>query len=109
MAAALMVESVCEYIYRLRPIAEWTAQDDQHHEPKAFLILLMQYLRAFREKHRVLIAQCRPVGRLIGLQQGLATFLRTPSQVCMARHRARLYFKSRGCGPRATHHVAIAR
>ena len=44
-----MVESVCEYIYRLRPIAEWTAQE--HHEPKAFLTLLLPYLRAFRETH----------------------------------------------------------
>ena len=104
-----MVESVCEYIYRLRPIAERTALDNNHYEPKTFLTLLLPYLRAFRETHRALIAQCRPVGRLIGLQAGLETFLRTPSQVCMARRRARLYFKSRGCGPRATHHVAIAR
>ena len=77
MAAGLMVESVSEYIYRMRPLSEWTDYTTSHYSPKEFLTKLILYLRAFGSTNEMLLAQCVPDARLIGLQPGLESWLRS--------------------------------
>ena len=93
-----MVESVCESIYRLWPLAEWTDYTERRYSPKAFLILLVPKLMAVRREHDGLLARCEPVKRMIGLKTELEAWLRRTDQPSMAHHRARSDFKSQGCG-----------
>ena len=109
--AAEKVESVCEYIYRLRPLAEWTPfrHGVEHYDPKQFLIMLLPALARFQRSNPRLLQQCTPVTRLIGLPVALKNWMERNGDRNMAQRRARLYFKSRGCGPLAAHHVAFVR
>ena len=84
-----MVESVQDYIYRLRPIAEWTAFDDNHMDTTSWLVSIIDTLAEFRRDYSGLVRACQPVVRRIvvggshlvqWLQCGVAD---------MALHRAR--------------------
>ena len=62
-----MVESVQDYIYRLRPIAEWTAFDGDHCDTTSWLLLIIDTLAVFRREHEGLVRACQPVKRRIAI------------------------------------------
>ena len=60
-----MVESVQDYIYRLRPIAEWTPMDGEHSDTTSWLLFIIDTLAVFRREHAGLVRACQPVKRRI--------------------------------------------
>ena len=50
-AAELMVDGVMEYVYRLRPIVEWTGYTPRQYMLREFLLPLMPHLNHFHMVH----------------------------------------------------------
>lgn len=83
-----MVESVQDYIYRLRPICEWTPMSDAHFNTTDWLLLIIDTLAVFRREHSGLVRACQPVvRRIVGGGTQLVQWLQS-GVAAMALHRA---------------------
>ena len=60
-----LVDSACEYLYRMRPLVEWTAfqRGAKHKAPKQFLFDSLDTIAAFRSSRAVLLQSCRALKR----------------------------------------------
>ena len=66
----LLIHSVCEYCYRIRPLFEWSAfkaWEGRHHTTKEFLISHFDTFANFRLENPALVASCAPVKKRIVL------------------------------------------
>ena len=66
----LLIHSVCEYCYRIRPLFEWTAfrpREGTHHSTKDWLFLHFDTFAQFRLTYPDLIARCMPAKKRIVL------------------------------------------
>ena len=84
-----LVNSVCEYIYRMRPLAEWSRFSAQHLEPRTFLFQALSTIAFFRSSRAALLARCKPLKRQIATRIGLQQWF-TSGVPEMALHRAQL-------------------
>jgi hypothetical protein len=83
-----MVESVQDYVYRLRPICEWTPMTDDHFNTTDWLLLIIDTLAVFRREHAGLVRACQPVvRRIVGGGTRLVQWLQS-GVPAMALHRA---------------------
>jgi hypothetical protein len=60
-----LVCSVCEFMYLTRPLCEWCAFSDRHHETRDWLMTTFEILGKFRRDYPELLAQCCPLKRRI--------------------------------------------
>ena len=60
-----LVESVQDYVCRLRPLCEWTPMTDGHLTTTEWLVLIIPTLAEFRREHSGLVRACQPVVRRI--------------------------------------------
>ena len=86
-----LVNSVCEYLYRLRPLSEWTVfQDGQRHKPpKQFLFEALNTIAFYRASSPDLMERCKVLKRQIVHRVPLQRWLRSGHQQ-MASYRAQL-------------------
>ena len=62
-----LVESVQDYVCRLRPLCEWTPMTDGHLTTTEWLVLIIDTLAIFRREYAGLVRGCQPVVRRIVL------------------------------------------
>ena len=74
-----LVDSVCEYLYRLRPLCEWGAfkGGHQHLSPKAFLFEMLSTIDFYRSTNPQLIQEIRVWKRSIVHRAPLQQWLRS--------------------------------
>ena len=108
--AKRMVDGVCEFIYRVRPLTEWVPYEKGagHRAPRDYLADLMPVLEDFRQRESLLVGLCALRKRRIAFPVELKCFLAGRGGR-LAHPRAQADVNSRGCGPDAPHHVVIAR
>lgn len=62
-----LVESVKDFVCRLRPLFEWTPMSRDHFSTTEWLVLIMDTLAEFRRDFAGLVRDCQPVVRRIAL------------------------------------------
>ena len=86
-----LVDSVCEYCYRIRPLFEWTAfkrREGRHHDTKEFLLSHFDTFANFRMEFAALVACCEPVKKRIVLGTRKLDEWLSSGVSAMAIHRA---------------------
>jgi hypothetical protein len=87
-----VVDSACEYLYRMRPIAEWTAYQDgrRHKLPRDFLFEALPAIEAFRLRWPGLTTGCRALKRAFVNKAPLQEWLQSGVSPQVAFTRAQL-------------------
>ena len=74
-----LVEAACEYLYRLRPLVEWTAYNGggkgQDKDPKQFLYECLPIIAAFQVRRADLVKACRIPKRALVVKAGVQQWL----------------------------------
>ena len=83
-----LVDSVCEYIYRLRPLAEWTRFSANHALLKEWLLASFDTLQFFRDSYPPLVEDRAPLKRRVVASKTLLTHWLTCGLPRMALRRA---------------------
>ena len=74
-----LVEAACEYLYRMRPLVEWTAYNGggkgQHKEPQQFIYERLPIIAAFQERRADLVKACLIPKRALVVKAGVQQWL----------------------------------
>ena len=63
MCRQYLVDSVQEFVCRLRPLCEWIAFDRDHFSTTEWLVSIIDTLAEFRRENPGLVRKCQPVVR----------------------------------------------